>query len=264
MAGTPEIRSWNGIDLSNLTQRITVEQTDKAGRRSDINMDYVVITNVTPYVLDLDASRRGTQTLLDTTARPDDLKHGTSFIADLDRSIVGHGIDVTSMNVTLSGGDLDLTGDKLLLDEALNLDKDLPWVYDRTVGGVNGVDYTYDSSTRTLRLERTHQPIIGSAFYGDSAEKVIESLRLQNAEGTPGKRLISITMNDGYNSPASTATLIIAAPGAGDDRGAFQRPSPPHQPIHHDRWRNTCGTWSRYHGGQRPGIDGSEDCQPQQ
>ncbi|MET3434110.1 hypothetical protein ABIC71_003617 [Herbaspirillum seropedicae] len=214
MAGTPEIRSWNGIDLSNLTQRITVEQTDKAGRRSDINMDYVVITNVTPYILDLDAYREGTQTLLETTARPDDLKHGTSFIADLDRSIVGNGIDVTSMNVTLSGDDLNLTGDKLLLDEALNLDKDLPWVYDRTVGGVNGVDYTYDSNTRTLRLERTHQPIIGSAFYGNSAEKVIESLRLQNADGTPGKRSISITMED---SPASTATLIIAAPGARDD-----------------------------------------------
>ncbi len=114
---------------------------------------------------------------------------------------------VTAVKVVLGGAGLDVLNDRLILDTALALNVDLPVSTGKTVGGVTGLSYGYDSASRTLTLSKT-----GSApWSGGELQSVVQAIKLGGSSSHDGLRTASFSLvsSTGETGNASVAGILF-------------------------------------------------------
>lgn len=114
---------------------------------------------------------------------------------------------VTAVKVVLGGAGLDVLNDRLILDTALALNVDLPVSTGKTVGGVTGLSYGYDSASRTLTLSKT-----GSALWsGSELQSVVQAIKLGGSSSHDGLRTASFSLvsSNGETGNASAAGILF-------------------------------------------------------
>ncbi|MGY0196162.1 beta strand repeat-containing protein [Leptothrix sp. BB-4] len=151
--------------------------------------------------LDLDAALAGTQFSQPLRQlAPATLAAGAAVLSNVAAPAAS---TLTGLQLKLSGAGLDARYDKLVLDGDVSLATTFAPVTGKTVGGVTGLSYGYDASTRTLT--------IGKAGLGAAQVKaIVEAIRLKDSWATPqeGERVFEFRLLNGANiGPASTAVL---------------------------------------------------------
>ena len=81
---------------------------------------------------------------------------------------------VAAIKVVLGGAGLDPDNDRLLLDAPLALNADLATAGGKTVGGVTGLSYGYDSTSRTLTLRKGDN----GNWSGSEVQSVVQAIKL--------------------------------------------------------------------------------------
>lgn len=142
----------------------------------------------------------GAQTVTDAAA----LTTGVAFDASVGAPSA---TTVRAVRVSLGGAGLDPKADKLMLDAPLDLSTSLSAVDSRTVGGVAGLTYAYDASTRTLEIRKTD----GSAISGSQVQSLVQAIKLGGAALGDGVRTagFALVSSTGEIGGASTATLTV-------------------------------------------------------
>ncbi len=134
--------------------------------------------------------------------------------------------DIKTIKVVLGGAGLNEANDKLVLDAELALNADIAKVTGKTIGTVNGLEYSYTHASKTLIISKT-----SGAFDPADVAKVVEAIQLKNTDTASqlGTRVATITYTDtnGNESEPATASLSVAlyrgfvinGEAAGDESG---------------------------------------------
>jgi hypothetical protein len=183
---------------------ITFTLRDEAGLVSP-SMQATLNVGSDSLLLDLDPSTPGlqsssSQNLTDATR----LAAGVAFDASVAAPTSSA---VTAVKVTLAGVGLDVLNDRLILDTALALNTDLAMSSGKTVGGVAGLSYGYDSASRTLTLSKTG----GASWSGSEVQSVLQAIKLGGSSTHDGVRTASFRLvsSTGESGNASTAGILF-------------------------------------------------------
>lgn len=156
-------------------------------------------------LLDLDPSTPGlqsssSQNLTDATR----LAAGVAFDASV---AAPTSTQLTAVKVVLGGAGLDVLNDRLILDTALALNTDLPVSGGKTVGGVAGLSYGYDSASRTVTLSKAG----GASWSGSEVQSVLQAIKLGGSSNHDGLRTASLSLvsSTGETGNASTAGILF-------------------------------------------------------
>ncbi len=114
---------------------------------------------------------------------------------------------VSAVKVVLGGAGLDVLNDRLILDTALALNTDLAASGGKTVGGVTGLSYGYDSASRTLTLTKSG----GALWSGSEVQSVLQAIKLGGSSSQDGLRTASFSLvsSTGETGNASTAAILF-------------------------------------------------------
>ncbi|HZG22703.1 MAG TPA: hypothetical protein VE092_22055 [Herbaspirillum sp.] len=197
------------IKLQNLspsvgTRIITISLRDDAGLVGP-SMQATLSVSSDGLMLDLDPATAGLQT------------SSTQYVTDLARMAAGVPFDtavgvptstqISAIRVTLGGAGFIPGNDRLLLDTTLNLDRNQAAADGKTVGGVSGLNYGYDSASRTLTVRKTS----GAVLTGAEVQAIVQAIKLAGAELQDGTRTarFSLVGSSGEVAAASTASLVV-------------------------------------------------------
>lgn len=202
--------NWSG------SKTIYAQQTDVAGNVTNDNnaattaMPNSAATLAVP-VVDLDNATPGIQTTASrAVSRMDVIGEGAAFVPALsvaDRLVV-HPFaagTVGSISARFAGSGLDVVNDKLLLDIERPLNSS--WSARKiSIGTVRNLDLNYDARERILTIGHNTLSRIDSEYI----EPILRSIRLKNANGAPGDRTMTVSLEDRVTPivPA-TATLTV-------------------------------------------------------
>ena len=117
--------------------------------------------------------------------------------------------DTQKIKIVMSGAALDTTHDKLVLDVDLDLGITLASVSNKTIAGVSGLSYAYDSSTKALTISKTNNAVLSAA----EAQTIIAGILFKDTSAslTSGNRIATITLEDAATnvSTAAVSTLVV-------------------------------------------------------
>ncbi len=172
-----------------------------AGGASDITaLNFTLLTQVQ----DLDVLPTvGVQTTSTRTVDRDTFAGGVALTED---TFPLASQDVHELRLRISGDDLDLANDRLLLNRTLKLDEDAH-ADDVVIGGLGNMAYRYDSATRTLAIWRTD----GGPLSGEEAAFVTNGIRLYNEQARPheGDRLLWLSAVDVAGNVSQESTIQV-------------------------------------------------------
>ncbi|WP_180937459.1 hypothetical protein [Herbaspirillum seropedicae] len=210
--------TFTGQEVEAIVQSIKLQNVAPTPGRRTIDISLVDAGNLVSPVgratlavssdnllVDLDPQSAGlqlasTQTVTDANA----LVAGVAFDASVGAPSA---TTVQALRVSLGGTGLDPNADKLMLDGPLDLSTSLAAVNGRTVGGVAGLTYAYNASTRTLELRKTD----GSTISGAQVQSLVQAIKLGGAALGDGARTagFSLVSSTGESGGTSTATLVV-------------------------------------------------------
>ena len=199
----PTVASINALSVA-ASESFTVNVTDGNSTTAQ-TLTVNVIDRVAPASLDLIGTLTGVQT---TSTRITDnlaIQSGVAFVSGMASSSA---TDIASIKMTL-GGALDTFNDKLVLDVDTSIASNVASLTNKTIGGVTGLSYSYDATTKVLTVSKTD----GSAITGAQTKSIAEGIQLKNTQVTPavGIRTADWVYTDasGNDSVTSTATLNV-------------------------------------------------------
>lgn len=197
--------SWSKI--SNLTDnkhyqiQVTVKETSAS-------LVVESVSHTTPLLVDVKAPDAVNLNSNSDTVSKTELANGIAFATDVATPTT---TDIQKISMTLAG---KKSGDKLILDSTYTVSADISAQLNKTVGTVSGVNYEFNLATNTLTISKYNNGVFAAA----EVEKIIEAIKLQNTETTPGdtNRTATFAYTDtaGNVGVVATATLIVdtAAP----------------------------------------------------
>ncbi|MDR6584056.1 hypothetical protein [Herbaspirillum frisingense] len=114
--------------------------------------------------------------------------------------------DIASIAVRMSGPQLDVVRDKLVLDTTLPLNINLPTVRGKVIGGISGLNYGYDTASRTLTITKSS----GAALDDVEARAILKAIQLQNSTPSSGERSATVILTDkAGNSSQTNLTVTV-------------------------------------------------------
>ena len=151
--------------------------------------------------------------------KPDD-EFDSKFENDYDRMINEH-FRVKQILVRYEDPGRKNSGDMLMLkefskwdekhffspdtNEKWNVNQDVPLLTQMTVGGVQGVDYSYDSGRSLLTLSKTNSDDSTGFFTYKDVRQILGSIILQNPNGAAGYRSLEVSLQEKFSETASYA-----------------------------------------------------------
>ena len=164
----------------------------------------VAVSDSSP-IIDLDPMT-GIQSSNSVTTGTIQIATGVAFDANIADTT---DTDIKTIKVVLGGAGLNEANDKLVLDAELALNADIAKVTGKTIGTVNGLEYSYTHASKTLIISKT-----SGAFDPADVAKVVEAIQLKNTDTASqlGTRVATITYTDtnGNESEPATASLSVA------------------------------------------------------
>lgn len=114
---------------------------------------------------------------------------------------------VHHIHLEFSGRWLNVSDDKLILDQEIALDQDLS-AHDVEIGQVRGLMYQYEKTKHTLNVSKldSSQP-----FTAQEISNIIQSIKLRNAHGSFGDRTMTVQLEDANHQRSLPATATLAA-----------------------------------------------------
>ncbi|BEV16370.1 hypothetical protein HBDW_31580 [Herbaspirillum sp. DW155] len=197
------------IKLQNLTPTagsrvITVTLRDEAGLVSP-SMQATLNVGSDNLLVDLDPSTPAVQlTSSQSITDAARLAAGVAFDASVGAPA---STQVVAVKVALGGAGLDVLNDRLILDTALVLNTDRAVSGGKTVGGVAGLSYGYNSASRTLTLSKAG----GALWSGSEVQSVLQAIKLAGSSSHDGMRTASISLvsSSGETGNLSTAGILF-------------------------------------------------------
>ncbi|PYZ99398.1 hypothetical protein A6K26_009480 [Gammaproteobacteria bacterium 2W06] len=112
--------------------------------------------------------------------------------------------DYAQITVQVSGDAFDADSDVLSLDQGFGLNSDINQT-NESIGGVSGVDYSFDADTATLSLTPN-----GGTFTATQVKDIVSGINFSTS-GAEGARQFDIQFTDaaGNTSDAATQTLLV-------------------------------------------------------
>lgn len=137
-----------------------------------------------------------------SVADPSQLLAGVVFYGDIAAPV---DTDIETIKVVIEGKQ---SGDKLLLDSPSHLLSANITQVDKTVGGISGIDYTFDATSNVLRITKNG----GGAFTALQVKSLIQAIQLQNTDASPiaGERTATISCIDGSSNEGTSAIATIS------------------------------------------------------
>ena len=196
-------------DISYQFVDLTVEQIDKAGnvsapRGASFHINSTIFTEV-----DLDASLEGVQDSVSRKVSGTDLIQGVSVAQNVSASLPFDYHRPKHLEIRYYFDYGKPSDDILVLDTEWSVNKDIPLHTDRTIGGIQGINYRYDSGHKLILLSKSASAPTGDRFTGEEIKHVIESLAVKNAEGVIGYRTFRIDLIGGFPAQPSWASLNV-------------------------------------------------------
>ncbi|WP_288408787.1 hypothetical protein [uncultured Herbaspirillum sp.] len=169
-----------------------------------------------PVRWDLDAKEPGRQAHITRQISAESLTEGVPFAPDM---VPLAGIQTYGVSITLSGDGLDLDNDRILIEDGnafgretgkagapfeISLAKSISesvvvWI------GKHVSNLTYDKDSRTVHISSHLNPGY-NILNGQHLADMISSLKLVNANGSPGERSITVSLSE-ISGAIATATL---------------------------------------------------------
>ncbi|MDR9834753.1 beta strand repeat-containing protein [Herbaspirillum huttiense] len=195
------------IKLQNLTPTvgnrvININLRDDAGLVSPATQAILTVGS-DALMLDLDPTTAGLQ--ISSGSNLTDAAQLAAGVA-FDASVAApSSTQVVAIKVVLGGAGLDPDNDRLLLDASLALNADLAIAGGKTVGGVAGLSYGYDSASRTLTLRKGDN----GNWSGSEVQSVVQAIKLAGNSTHDGLRTaqISLVSASGETGNPSTAGI---------------------------------------------------------
>jgi len=202
-AGTNTFSLATTLTSSSTLQARVVDARGNAA--AAYSQSYTFDTTAPTSAVDLD-SASGTQATSGLTVNAGDWQSGVHIAANVQAPT---STDICALQLTLGGAGLQGT-DHLVLgsaDFALNANNSASNV---TLGGVTGLNYSYNSSTHVLTLTQAGKV----AFDPSKVDDILQSVQMRSAtmaEATPGDRTVTIAYQDlaGNNSTSATSTVSV-------------------------------------------------------
>jgi hypothetical protein len=166
-----------------------VRQEDVAGNLSAENRFQVWVDNTSPEAFAPEFGQSESGSVSRHYVTNADLARGTSFApsAELD---VSNDARVTFISFSLSGSGLNQTKDKLIFEREMDLGSQA-FEYDRTINGVEHVNYIYSNGgNRALTMAPADRH--NASFSRDQIERLIQAVKVKNAEGSTGTRVLTM------------------------------------------------------------------------
>jgi hypothetical protein len=195
------------IKLQNLTPTvgnrvININLRDDAGLVSPATQAILTVGS-DALMLDLDPTTAGLQ--ISSGSNLTDAAQLAAGVA-FDASVAApSSTQVVAIKVVLGGAGLDPDNDRLLLDASLALNANLAIAGGKTVGGVAGLSYGYDSASRTLTLRKGDN----GNWSGSEVQSVVQAIKLAGNSTHDGLRTaqISLVSASGETGNPSTAGI---------------------------------------------------------
>ncbi|MET3432552.1 hypothetical protein ABIC71_002049 [Herbaspirillum seropedicae] len=172
-----------------------LKQLDAQGRSSEAADLKLRMVTTAPPQLDLDALSDGVQVSRSIVVSSADVSSANG-VALMPQLAAFKASDIRFIELVSDNAGASPV-DSLLLDRAVGINNNLAQVDNRSIGGVGGLSYKISTvaNKSTVTLTKTD----GSAFTGDEARNVLQSLRLQNLSFDNGKksRSVDISLGDG-------------------------------------------------------------------
>ena len=202
-AGTNTFSLATTLTSSSTLQARVVDARGNAA--TAYSQSYTFDTTAPTSAVDLD-SATGTQATSSLTVNAGDWQSGVHIAANVQAPT---STDICALQLTLGGAGLQDT-DHLVLgsaDFALNANNSASNV---TLGGVTGLNYSYNSSTHVLTLTQA----ANAAFDPSKVDDILQSVQMRSAtmaDATPGDRTVTIAYQDlaGNNSTSATSTVSV-------------------------------------------------------
>ncbi|MET2987999.1 adhesin [Herbaspirillum seropedicae] len=183
--------------------RYQLKQVDAQGRISEAADLKLRMVTTAPSLLDLDAFTDGVQASRSIVVSNADVS-SASGVALMPQVATPKASDIRFIELVSDNAGASPV-DSLLLDRAVGINNNLAQVDNRSIGGVTGLSYKVSTVAKksTVTLTKTD----GSAFTGDEARNVLQSLRLQNLGFDTGKKSRSVDISLGDGSGHRSADL---------------------------------------------------------
>ncbi|MET3432247.1 hypothetical protein ABIC71_001733 [Herbaspirillum seropedicae] len=177
-----------------------VSTTDETGGTSTATL---VVDTRAPLV-DLNGALAGVQNSASKSISAARATAGESLFPQ--ETVVLPANDIASIKLAMSGAALDLARDKLVLDQPLGLNTAASISGNHVIGGVAGLSYGYDNTSRTVIISKT----AGTAMTSDEVSSIVKAIQFKNAAPQAGDRLASLTLTDlaGNSSTASVKLSV--------------------------------------------------------
>lgn len=183
-----------------------VRVLDAAGNTGTANSyAYVLDTTAPTSAVDLSATA-GTQATSALTVNASDWATGVTIAPALQAPTSA---DITTLKLTLGGANLDNSNDHLLVgSNDLTVGTNANGT-NQTIGGVSGLNYSYNSSTHVLSITQAGN----TAFDPTKVDDILQSLKLKASSidaTTTGDRTATFTWTDLAGNEATSATASIS------------------------------------------------------
>jgi hypothetical protein len=186
-----------GTGLQDGTRSAQFSLVSSTGENGGVSTASLLLDTQAP-TLDADSGRLGLQTSASKSLSAARMIAGEGlFPTDIS---VWPASDINSIAIRMGGTQLDLARDKLVLDAALPLNANLASVTGKLIGGIAGLSYGYDASSRTLTISKSS----GAALNGLEARAILKAVQIQNGSPTAGDRSATIVLTDKAGNSAST------------------------------------------------------------